>query len=152
MASPPSLQPKQCHTPSTGRTWNDGDFSSWNGHRPLRLPTPAGRSVTCSRTTSSIDVRSLTSATSSALIRPATRPPVSWASLSAASDAAARPAIGQSVVVARLDDHEILADDGVDEAVLLVDAARPEAREVSTEPLRLADASAWGSRRRLDQP
>ena len=49
-----------------GRTWNDGDFSSWNGHSPLSEPTPRGRRVTCSRTTSSMDVRSLTVAMSSA--------------------------------------------------------------------------------------
>ena len=75
MTSPPSPQPKQCQAPTAGRTLNDGDFSSWKGHRPFIEPGPAGRRVTCSRTTSSMDERSLTSATSSALIRPATGPP-----------------------------------------------------------------------------
>src|SRR5665811_937376 len=60
MTSPPSPQPKQCHAPVTGRTLNDGLFSSWNGHSPFREPGPAERRVTCSRTTSSIDDRSLT--------------------------------------------------------------------------------------------
>ena len=31
---------------ATGVTWNDGDFSSWNGHRPFSEPPPALRSVT----------------------------------------------------------------------------------------------------------
>ena len=28
------------------RTWNDGDFSSWNGHRPLSESAPARRNWT----------------------------------------------------------------------------------------------------------
>src|SRR3954453_6386525 len=75
MTSPPSPQPKQCQAPTAGRTLKDGLFSSWKGHRPFIDPGPAERRVTCSRTTSSIDERSLTRATSSALIRPATPPP-----------------------------------------------------------------------------
>src|SRR3954454_24426281 len=75
MTSPPSPQPKQCHAPTAGRMLKDGLFSSWKGHRPLSDPGPAERSVTCSRTTSSIDERSLPRATSSALTRPATPPP-----------------------------------------------------------------------------
>ena len=35
MTSPPSPQPKQWQNPRAGVTWNDGDFSSWNGHRPF---------------------------------------------------------------------------------------------------------------------
>ncbi len=53
---------------------NDGVRSSWKGHRPLSEPGPAGRSVTCSRTTSSIDARSLTAAMSSGRILPRTAP------------------------------------------------------------------------------
>src|SRR6187549_170070 len=65
MTSPPSLQPKQCHRPTVGRTWKDGLFSSWNGHSPFNDPTPAGRSATCSPTTSSIFDWSRTVSTSS---------------------------------------------------------------------------------------
>ena len=46
MTSPPSPQPKQWKTLRDGVTWNDGDFSSWNGHRPFSEPPPALRSVT----------------------------------------------------------------------------------------------------------
>ena len=72
MASPPSSQPKQCHSPTAGRTWNDGDFSSWKGQRPLSEPDPARRRATWSPTSSSRWTFSLTAATSSSLIRPAT--------------------------------------------------------------------------------
>ena len=50
MTSPPSWQPKQWKSPRAGVTWNDGDFSSWNGHRPFSDPPPALRNVTCSQT------------------------------------------------------------------------------------------------------
>ena len=46
MTSPPSPQPKQCQNWRAGVTWNDGDFSSWNGQSPFRDPPPALRSVT----------------------------------------------------------------------------------------------------------
>src|SRR5690606_6235499 len=58
--------------PREGVTLNDGDFSSWNGQRPLRLPPPALRSWRYSPITSAMDVRSRTSAMSSLRIRPAT--------------------------------------------------------------------------------
>src|SRR5882724_11093951 len=69
---PPSPQPKQWNVPCVGRTLNDGDFSSWNGHRPFSEPAPARRSATYSPTTSSIRARSRTWAMSASLIRPAT--------------------------------------------------------------------------------
>src|SRR5262245_16049165 len=72
MASPPAPQPWQKYTFRAGDTVNDGVFSSWNGHRPLRLPPPAERSVTVSLITSAIEVRSRTSAMSSSLTLPAT--------------------------------------------------------------------------------
>src|SRR4051794_19649022 len=65
IASPPWPHPWQKKTLRAGETVNDGVFSSWNGHRPLRLPPPADRSVTVSLITSAIDVRSRTSAMSS---------------------------------------------------------------------------------------
>ena len=46
MTSPPAWQPKQWKKPREGVTWNDGDFSSWNGHSPFSEPPPALRSVT----------------------------------------------------------------------------------------------------------
>ena len=46
MTSPPSPQPKQCQNWRAGVTWNDGDFSSWKGHRPFIEPPPALRRVT----------------------------------------------------------------------------------------------------------
>src|SRR6478735_5964805 len=73
MVSPPSWQPKQWKRPLLGLTWKDGDFSSWKGHRPLRLPPPALRSWRYSDTTASIGTASRTAFTSSSLIRPATR-------------------------------------------------------------------------------
>ena len=73
MTSPPSPQPKQWYRPTCGRTWKDGDRSSWNGHRPFIEPTPADFSVTCSPTISSMWARSRTASTSSRRIRPATR-------------------------------------------------------------------------------
>ena len=39
-------QPKQWKWPWLGRTWNDGDFSSWNRHRPFIESAPARRSWT----------------------------------------------------------------------------------------------------------
>src|ERR687896_227894 len=72
MTSPPSPQPWQYHMPRVGVTLNEGVFSSWNGHRPLRLPPPALLSWRYSPTTSAIGDRSRTSAMSSLRIRPAT--------------------------------------------------------------------------------
>ena len=47
MTSPPSPHaPKQCQRLRDGVTWNDGDFSSWKGHRPFSEPPPALRRVT----------------------------------------------------------------------------------------------------------
>jgi hypothetical protein len=71
IASPPSPQPKQWKVPRAGLAWNDGVFSSWNGHRPFMVP-PERRSVTYCSTTSSMRARSRTSWMSSSLIRPAT--------------------------------------------------------------------------------
>src|SRR5688500_13438882 len=71
-ASPPSPQPKHFQKPSWGRTFSDGVFSSWKGHRPFSEPPPALRRVTCSPTTSARSTRSRTSATSSSRMRPAT--------------------------------------------------------------------------------
>ena len=72
MTSPPAPQPKQWKDLADGDTDSDGDFSSWNGQMPLRLPPPALRSWTCSPMTSAIGVFSRTSAMSSSRIRPAT--------------------------------------------------------------------------------
>ena len=72
MTSPPAPQPKQWYSPRAGETESDGDFSSWKGQMPLRLPPPALRSWTCSPMMSAIGVFSRTSAMSSSLIRPAT--------------------------------------------------------------------------------
>ena len=72
MTSPPTPQPKQWNKFLDGDTDSDGDFSSWNGQMPFRLPPPALRSWTCSPMTSAMGVLSRTSATSSSLIRPAT--------------------------------------------------------------------------------
>jgi hypothetical protein len=71
-ASPPSPHPKQWNVPWLGRTLNDGLFSSWNGQRPFSAPAPARRNATYSPMTSSIRVRSRTSAMSLSRIRPAT--------------------------------------------------------------------------------
>src|ERR1700710_1464861 len=68
--TPPAPQPKQWKTPRAGDTESDGDFSSWNGQMPLRLPPPELRSWTCSPITSSIGDLSRTRAMSSARIRP----------------------------------------------------------------------------------
>ena len=46
MTSPPAWQPKQWKKPREGVTWNEGDFSSWNGHSPFCDPPPAFFSVT----------------------------------------------------------------------------------------------------------
>ena len=70
--SPPSPHPKQWYVPCDGRTLNDGDFSSWNGHSPFRFPPPALRSDTYSPTTTSIRLASRTRSLSASLIRPAT--------------------------------------------------------------------------------
>src|SRR5690349_19439899 len=72
MTSPPRWHPKQ-NQPRPGRTWKDGLFSSWKGHRPLNAPPPADLSVTCCLTISTMSARSRTSAMSSSRIRPATR-------------------------------------------------------------------------------
>src|SRR5690349_21451372 len=74
MALPASPHPKQWKVPCVGRTLNDGVFSSWKGHRPFSEPAPARRSATYSPTTSSIRVRSRTSAMSLSRILPATTP------------------------------------------------------------------------------
>ena len=58
--------------PAAGLTWNDGVFSSWNGHSPLRLPPPALRSATYSPTTCSMRLASRTRSRSASDIRPAT--------------------------------------------------------------------------------
>ena len=70
--SPPTPQPKQWYTFLAGLTVNDGDFSSWNGHRPFRLPPPAFFSWTTAPTTSTTEADSRTRWMSSSLIRPAT--------------------------------------------------------------------------------
>ncbi|MEG8036695.1 hypothetical protein QP157_15695 [Sphingomonas sp. LR61] len=44
--SPSSPQPKQWYRPTWGRTWNDGERSSWKGQSPFIDPTPAFFSVT----------------------------------------------------------------------------------------------------------
>src|SRR4051812_19412146 len=72
IVSPPSWQPKQWKSPLLGLTWKDGDFSSWKGQRPLRLPPPAFLSWRYSDTTASIGTASRTAFTSSSLILPAT--------------------------------------------------------------------------------
>jgi hypothetical protein len=46
MTSPPSPQPKQWKKFREGVTWNDGDLSSWKGHRPFIEPPPAFLRVT----------------------------------------------------------------------------------------------------------
>src|SRR2546421_4714942 len=71
IASPPAPQPWQKYRLRVAETVNDGVFSSWNGHSPLRLPPPAGLRVTCSEITSTIEVRSRTSPMSSSRILPA---------------------------------------------------------------------------------
>ena len=82
MTSPPSPQPKQCQTPERRADVERRATSRrGRGTAPSVEPAPADRRVTCSRTTSSIDVRSLTRATSSALIRPATGLLLWWPSL-----------------------------------------------------------------------
>ena len=55
-----------------GLTWKDGDFSSWNGHRPFRFPPPALRSCTYGADDIDDRGRSRTRSMSSSLIRPAT--------------------------------------------------------------------------------
>lgn len=37
MTSPETPQPKHLKIPRSGDTLNDGDFSPWNGHRPVKL-------------------------------------------------------------------------------------------------------------------
>src|SRR3954447_7017240 len=71
MTSPPVWQPKQWKNCRDGFTLKEGDFSSWNGHRPLNEPPPALRRVTYCETTSSMRALSRTSAMSSSRIRPA---------------------------------------------------------------------------------
>jgi hypothetical protein len=44
ITSPPSPQEKQWYSSLPGVTLKDGERSSWNGQRPLRLPPPAGLS------------------------------------------------------------------------------------------------------------
>src|SRR5690606_21438988 len=53
---PPAPHPKQWKMPSWGLTWKEGVFSSWNGHRPLKL-RPAGLSATWRPTTSTRSAR-----------------------------------------------------------------------------------------------
>ena len=57
----------------------------------------------------------------------------------------------RSVVVPGLDDDEVIASDGVDEAVLLVEAARPVAGEVSAEAFGFAGADTGVACRFLDE-
>ena len=49
--SPPRPHPKQCQVSRFGVTTNEGVFSPWNGHRPLKT-VPAFLSATVSPTTS----------------------------------------------------------------------------------------------------
>src|SRR4051812_7190056 len=60
--SPCLPQPKQCQVSRTGVTTNEGVFSPWNGHSPLRV-VPAFFSWTVSPTTSATGSRPLISAT-----------------------------------------------------------------------------------------
>ena len=59
--SPPSWQPKHFQESRLGVTVNDGVFSPWNGHSPLKV-VPAFFSCTVSPTTSTMFSRLLTSA------------------------------------------------------------------------------------------
>src|SRR2546426_10140534 len=59
--SPPSPQPKHFQVSRPGVTTNDGVFSLWNGHSPLKV-VPAFLSCTVSPTTSAIWSLLLTSA------------------------------------------------------------------------------------------
>src|SRR5690606_2582768 len=93
MTSPPSPQPKQYQRLRAGVTLNEGVFSSWKGHRPLREPPPALRSWRYSPTTSAIGERSRTSATSSSLIRPATEARV-FVAAGLGGDGGGSPAVG----------------------------------------------------------
>src|SRR5689334_7025321 len=93
---PPSAQPKQWKLLCDGRTVNEGVFSSWNGQRPFSEPAPARRSATYSPTTSSIRVRSRTSAMSLSRIRPATRP-----SVGAGTDGSGGPSQGRGAPPSR---------------------------------------------------
>ena len=58
-ASPPSPQPKQCHSCVAGSTLNDAVFSPWNGHRPQNR-RPFWRRGTVSETSATISVASRT--------------------------------------------------------------------------------------------
>ncbi len=60
--SPPSPQPKQCQLSRAGVTTNEGVFSPWNGHRPLKV-VPALRRETLSPMTSTMSSFDLTVAT-----------------------------------------------------------------------------------------
>jgi len=57
--SPPRPQPKQCHVCRAGVTTKLGDFSPWNGHRPLKM-VPAFLSGTVSATKSTRSIFCLT--------------------------------------------------------------------------------------------
>jgi len=59
--SPPRPQPKHFQLSRAGVTVNDGVFSPWNGHRPLKL-APALRSWTLSPISSARSTFPLTSA------------------------------------------------------------------------------------------
>ncbi len=61
--SPPLEHPKQCQLCRSRLTINDGDFSLWNGHKPLWF-TPAGFSWTYSPTKSTMSSLSLISCVS----------------------------------------------------------------------------------------
>ena len=49
-------------------------------------------------------------------------------------------------MIAGLDDHELVALDGVDEAVFLVDAPGPEAGQITGEAFRLAGAGSTAAK------
>src|ERR1700736_2716426 len=58
--SPPAPQPKHLKKPRSGCTWNDGDFSPWNGHSPTRS-LPRLRRLTYAPITSPMSARARTS-------------------------------------------------------------------------------------------
>src|ERR1700681_101119 len=58
--SPPAPQPKHLKKPRSGWTWNDGDFSPWNGHSPTRS-FPRLRRLTYAPITSPMSARARTS-------------------------------------------------------------------------------------------
>src|ERR1700736_1668679 len=58
--SPPAPHPKHLKKPRSGWTWNDGDFSPWNGHSPTKS-FPRLRRLTYAPITSPMSARARTS-------------------------------------------------------------------------------------------